>query len=278
MVSIGQMNRLRVAKYVEFGLYLDAQELGEILLPKRYIPSHGSEIGDWLEVFIYLDSEDDLIATTETPYATVGECVHLSVSEVNPVGAFMDWGLPKELLVPFQEQRVPMEAGKAYTVFIYLDNSNRIAASSKLNRFLAEESDDYKPGQPVNLLACSRSDLGYTAIINGTHLGLIHNSDLLQPIVVGRKYKGFIKDVREDKKINLTLQQHDQKSRDDLSEKIINHLISEGGSSTVTDKSRPEIIFHQFKVSKGNYKKALGKLYKDKRIKIEKDLITLIDN
>ena len=171
-----------------------------------------------------------------------------------------------------------MEVGKSYAVFIYLDNSNRIAASSKFNRFLKEETDQHKQGQTVDLLISSRSDLGYTAVINNTHLGLLHQSDLLQPVYVGQKIKGFIKDVREDKKINLSLQQQGKQARNTLADQIIQHLIDEGGQSSITDKSSPEIIYSQFKVSKGNYKKAIGGLYKAQRIQISKGRITLLDN
>lgn len=273
-VNVGQINTLKVIKEVEFGLYLDGGELGEILLPNRYVPAK-AQVGKTLEVFIHLDSKDRLLATTDTPLASVGEVAYLKVTDVNRTGAFMDWGMPKDLLVPFAEQRVPMEVGRSYCVYVYMDNSDRIAASSKLSLFLKETNDHFKSGQPVKLMVVSRSNMGYTALIDGTHLGLIHNSDILQPLRMGQKMQGYIKGIRPDLKINLTLQKQGKEARDELGEMILAVLEVNGGQSELTDKSTPEAIFAQYRVSKASYKKALGQLYKARKITIQPGFISL---
>ena len=276
-MNIGTINNLQVIKQVEFGVYLDGGEFGEILLPKRYVPDHLS-VEDNIDVFIYCDSDDRLIATTETPLAMVGECAWLRVKDVNRVGAFLNWGLLKDLLVPYNEQYSPMEVGKYYPVCVLLDNeTNRIAASSKLYQFLEEQSDDLTPQQAVDLLIIQRTDLGFKAVINHTHLGLLFHSDVFQNLKTGQKIKGYIKDIRDDGKINLCLQLPTQEKREELSETILDYLKQNGGSSTLTDKSPPEEIYEQFKVSKSNYKKALGSLYRQRIISIDKQKITLLD-
>lgn len=275
MAAIGQFNRLCVLKQREFGAFLDGEELGEILLPRRYVPADCA-VGDELDVFVHLDSDDCLIATTETPLVRVGECAHLRVVEVNKYGAFLDWGLPKDLLVPFNEQNKPMEEGKSYTVYVYLDPyTERIVASSKLNKFLSEESHYFKPQQAVELLVCGRSDMGFKAVVNNTHLGLIFAGEVFQPLKLGQRLKGYIKNIRADKKIDLCLQLPDKRSRDNLSARILSHLKAHNGVSMLTDKSPPEAIYREYGVSKGNYKKALGGLYKQRLIVIEKDRIVL---
>lgn len=273
--EIGKQNRLRVVKPVPFGVYLDAGKLGEILLPKRYVPQ-GVTPGDELDVFLYLDSEDIPIATTLTPRARVGEVAPLEVVAVNTVGAFLDWGLPKDLLVPFAEQRVPMVVGRRYCVYLYLDkHTQRITGSSKLSKYLREENDDFIPNQAVDLLICGRSDLGMKAVINGTHLGMIFNADLLQAVKTGQRLQGYIKTIREDGKIDLALQPQGAAARAALDQRILDHLRHHAGRSELTDKSSPEAIFEAFGVSKSNYKKALGRLYKDKLIELDKQQVTL---
>lgn len=267
MAQIGQVNTLKIVKIVEFGLYVDGGDLGEVLLPKRYVPDN-AQVGQRLDVFIYLDSQDRLVATTDKPFASVGEVAFLKVNQVNRTGAFLDWGMPKDLMAPFAEQRVPMEAGRSYCVYLYVDLSGRIAASSKLSLHLKETNTDFKSGQPVSLMVVSRSDMGYTAVINGTHLGLIHNSDILQPLRMGQKMQGYIKGIRPDRKINLTLQKQGKEARDELGEMILAVLDANDGVSFLTDKSSPEDIFKQYRVSKASYKKALGRLFKAKKILI----------
>jgi uncharacterized protein len=276
MADLGKMNRLEVIKKVDFGVYLDGGSDGNILLPRRYVPDP-CEIGQELDVFVYLDSEDDIIATTETPKAMVGKCAYLKVKEVNPVGAFLDWGLPKDLLVPYREQNKPLEEGKSYVVYLYLDSTDRIVASTRLDHRLYEESRYLKPHQEVDLMVYSRSPMGYKVVVNDVHLGLIFRDEAFKPLRFGQKMKGFVKNIREDGKIDLTLQKRTQKGRQELTEQIITYLQNNGGSSSLTDKSPPDDIYHEFNVSKGTYKKALGALYKARRISITPDEITLLD-
>lgn len=275
MAALGRISALRVVKAVDFGLYLDGGEMGEILLPARYVPA-GCVPGDTLDVFIYLDSEDKLIATTEKPYAQIGECAYLKVVDTNAMGAFMDWGLSKDLFVPFKEQRVPMQAGRSYVVAVFEDNTGRICGSSKLDHFLSERADGrFKRMQEVDLLIASRSDLGFKAVIDGTHLGLIHNADVLGNLAPGQRMTGYIKLVRMDEAIDIVLQQHGEEMRYSLTKHIMEDLEARGGASTLTDKSAAEDIFARFQVSKGNYKKAIGQLYKEKKIVIEDSRIVL---
>jgi uncharacterized protein len=276
MLKIGEINHLQVVKGVEFGLYVDGGEHGEILLPSRYAPRNCSP-GDWLDLFIYRDSDDRLIATTETPSAMVGECAYLKVAAVNKFGAFLDWGLPKQLLVPFNEQKLPMQVGRSYVVCIFLDDATqRIAASSKLRDHLSEQGFYLQPRQAVELLIASRTQLGYQAVVNDTHLGLLYDSEIYQPLRIGQKIPGFIKHIRDDRKIDLCLQLDDQQTRETLAERIIDHLKAHGGVSTLTDSSPPDDIYRTFGVSKKQYKKALGGLYKRKRIRIDKHQVTLL--
>jgi predicted RNA-binding protein (virulence factor B family) len=276
MASIGKMNHLQVVKLVDFGLYLDADEFATVLLPKRYVPE-GCAVGDWLDVFIYRDSEDEIIATTITPRVMVGQCAYLKVKDVNDAGAFLDWGLPKDLLVPYSEQYKPMEAGQSYVVAVQLDGAtDRIVASSKLSKHLLETTHDLKPRQAVDLLVCGRSDMGYKAVVNNEYLGLIFRDDAFKPLRYGQRLQGYIKGIRADRKIDLSLQLPAGAGRQDLGEQIIAYLQAEGGTSTLTDKAAPDDIYHHFNVSKKNYKKALGALFKQKRILIEPDRIRLV--
>jgi hypothetical protein len=275
MALIGNRNRLKVSSIARQGVYLDADELGTILLPNRYVPE-GLDVDDWVEVFIYHDSEDRLIATTQTPKAMVDDCAYLKVVAVNNVGAFLDWGLAKDLLVPYNEQERPMEEGKSYVVYVYFDEeTQRIAASTRLRDFLYEESHDFVPGQEVDLLICNRTDLGYKAVINETYLGLLFKDEVFKPIRIGEKMKGLIKNIREDGHIDLCFQMQGQEARDELSQRILDDLKASGGVSRITDKSAPELITKKFNVSKGAYKRAIGALYKQRLITIEKDKITL---
>ena len=276
MVNIGQVNNLVVVKKVDFGVYLDGNELGEILLPERYVPA-GCKLRDEINVFIYLDSEDLLIATTQTPKAMVGECAYLRVIEVNAVGAFLDWGLPKDLLVPYGEQQKPMEVGQSYVVKLYIDEaSDRIAASSRLNKFVVDTSPYFKPQQLVELLICERTELGYKAVVNQAVIGLLFNSDVVKPVSYGDRLQGYVKQVREDNKLDLCLQLVTREALDALSQEILAFIEAEGGVTTLTDKSAPEDIAKQFGVSKSSYKKALGKLYQKRIVLIEKKTVSLV--
>ncbi len=276
MAQVGKFNKLQVVKEVDFGVYLDGGELDTILLPKRYVPKD-CEIGDWIDVFLYFDSEDLLIATTETPKVQVGQCELLKVIDINNAGAFMDWGLPKDLLVPYSEQHKPMEVGYSYVVYVFYDHdSDRIAASTRLQDHLAEESVWVKPKQAVNLLIAGRTDLGYKAVIDNRYLGLIFRGDAFRPLKIGERVAGFIKSIRPDGKIDLLISQATLQGDHALGEDIIRHLKTSGGVSLLTDKSDPDVIYRTFKVSKKKYKQALGTLYKSKRILLAPDKITLI--
>ncbi|RVU81745.1 GntR family transcriptional regulator [Leucothrix sargassi] len=276
MLEIGRINTLQVTKQVTFGMYMDGGEAGEILLPKRYVPE-GTIVQDWLDLFIYLDSEDRLIATTETPKVMVDECACLKVVSVTPVGAFLDWGLPKDLLVPFNEQDRPMEVGKYYTVVVALDDAtNRIIASSRLHNYLDEEADeDLVVDQEVDLIIAGQTDLGYKAVINHDYLGLIYRNEVFRELRMGDELKGFVKAIREDGKIDLRLDAGKKTTVQLLEDRIMQHLKDNDGVSQLTDKSPPEAIYRSFEVSKANYKRALSSLYKQRKILITHEKITL---
>jgi predicted RNA-binding protein (virulence factor B family) len=276
MNGIGRTSRLEVIKEVGFGRYLDGGDFGEILLPLRYVPED-CRVGDWIDVFIYLDSEDIIIATTETPYAEAGACAHLKVVDVNEVGAFMDWGLSKDLFVPFREQRRPMQIGRSYTVFILEDQTGRISASARLDHYLQEtaEPGTFQPGQAVDLLVAGRSPLGYKVVIDGSHLGLVHNSDALVKLNPGMKMKGYIRKIRPDGAIDVILQQLGADMRATLAEQILTDLKAQNGISLLTDKSSPQEIYKWYQVSKASYKKVLGQLFREQKIRIEDDRIIL---
>jgi predicted RNA-binding protein (virulence factor B family) len=261
MVEIGTFNKLQVVKQVDFGVYVDGGDLDTILLPKRYVPA-GCEIGDWIDVFLYFDSDDMLIATTESPRVQVGDCAMLKVVDVNHAGAFMDWGLPKD----------------SYVVHVFHDhNSDRIAASTKLSHHLDEESVWLKPRQAVSLLIAGRTELGYKAVIDNKYLGLIFRADAYRPLKIGERLPGFVKTIRADGKIDLLISQASLQGDHDLGEQIIRHLQEVGGESDLSDRSDPEAIYRTFKVSKKKYKQALGSLYKSHRILIEPGKIKLIN-
>ena len=277
MAEVGKFNKLQVVKEVDFGVYLDGGELDTIFLPQRYVPEV-CEIGDWVEVFLYFDSEDLLIATTETPKVEVGRCEMLKVIDINNAGAFMDWGLPKDLLVPYSEQHKPMEVGYSYVVYVFHDqDSDRIAASTRLQDHLAEESVWIKPRQSVDLLIAGRTDLGYKAVINDQYLGLIFRDDAFRPLKIGERLPGFVKNIRADGKIDLLISQGTLQGDHDLGEEIIEKLRASGGISSLTDKSDPDEIYRQFKVSKKKYKQALGTLYKSRRITLAPNQIKLAE-
>jgi len=275
MPPIGRTARLRVSKSLDFGVYLVDELLGEVLLPKSEVP-RGCAVGDWLQVFLYKDSKDVAIATTRTPLATVGTCAYPEVVAVDSVGAFLNWGLPKDLFVPFAEQKRRMEVGRFYTVFVYLDNTGRIAATPRLQRHLSELSEVHRAGQPVELLICGRTDLGYRAAIDDTHLGLLFDGDVFEPIVQGQRYAGFIKELREDGKLTVCLRLDNEESRDALGEQLVAYMRERGGSMAFNDKSPPEQIYKAFGVSKKVFKRALGQLYREKRVLLEEQRVSLV--
>lgn len=277
MIELGKYNTLQIVKAVDFGLYLDGEERGEILLPNEYVPD-GCFPDDYLKVFIYFDSEDRIIATTETPNIIVGEFAWMKVVSVSNVGAFLDWGLRKDLLVPFREQQEPMIEGRSYLVYAYVDKStDRIVASSRIDRFLDQTFPDYEPNQEVNLLVARKTDLGYSVIINNQHWGLIYDNEIFQTIKIGQRIKGYIKSVREDEKIDIVLQPLGYEKIEGLAGKILEKLKDYGGVSDLSDKSDPEDIYRVFGCSKKNYKKALGALFKNGLIQIKDNEVRLIE-
>jgi predicted RNA-binding protein (virulence factor B family) len=276
VAEIGKLNKLRVVKEVDFGIYLDGDIHGEILMPKRYVPEN-CKPEDIIDAFVYMDSADRIIATTEKPYAMVDEFALLTVVSVNQVGAFLDWGLMKDLLVPFSEQTVKMEEGKSYMVYIYLDNeSRRIVASAKLDQFLDNTPPLFEAGEAVDLIVCSKTEIGYKAIVNNTWWGVIYGNEVFQHLNKGQHIKGYIKKVREDDKIDLSLFKPHYAKVDDISSIIIERLEERGGFLEVTDKSSPETIYDVFGVSKKAYKMAVGKLFKEKVIMLEKNGIRIL--
>lgn len=277
MAAIGLMNELEVLKTVDFGVYLDGGPHGEILMPKRYVPEN-CQVGDTVEVFIYLDSEDRLVATTDKPYVMVGEFAKLKVVSKTAIGAFLDWGLPKDLLAPFREQQLKMEEGKSYLVYVYLDDeSQRIVASSKLDKFVDNIPVDYEVGEEVDLIIAGQTDLGYKAIIDNSHWGLIFKNEVFQPLKIGDKLKGFIKNIRPDEKIDLSLEKAGYEKIDSISQSVLDKLKEANGYLPFNDKSDPEVISKTFGISKKNFKKAIGALYKQRLINIEDQGIRLAD-
>ncbi len=274
MIKIGQFNRLMVTKEVPFGVYLDGKEYGEILLPKKYVPKNASP-EDMIDVFIYFDSEDKIIATTRSPLAEVNKCAFLKVIDVNPTGAFLDWGLDKDLLVPRPEQQRPMEQNKFYVVYLKQDAQDRIFASSKLDYFLDKSPAEYSFNEEVNLMIAQKTDLGFKVIINHKHWGLIHTNDVFQNLYVGQKIKGYIKQIREDQKIDVVLRQQCAIARDDLSARILEALEKADGFLPLHDKSSPEEISRMFAESKKRFKNAVGQLYKEGKIILETEGIRL---
>ena len=275
-VSIGRYNRLAVIREREIGLFLDGGKFGSILLPRRYVPE-GAAVGDELDVFVYLDSEDDLIATTDKPLLEVGGIACLEVVSTGPIGAFLNWGLPKDLLLPFQEQRRSVETGMRCLVAAYLDNSNRIAASSKVEKFLEDECP-YRRHRQVELLIAERTELGYKAVIDQRYAGLIHHKDVFRKLHYGQQIRGYIKQVRPDGKVDLLLEQPGYAPIEGLAKQVFERLQQQGGYLALSDSSDPASIKQQFGVSKKKFKMALGTLYKQRLISIESDGIRLSED
>lgn len=274
MIKVGQFNKLKVIKEVPFGIYLDGDECGEILLPKKYVPQD-CMLNDILDVFIYFDSKDKIIATTLRPRATLNSCAFLKVIDVNPVGAFLDWGLDKDLLVPKPEQSRPMEKGKSYLVYVKQDNQGRIIASSKLDYCLDKFPSHFTKGDEVSLLIAEATELGNKVIINNSYWGLIHSGDIFQTMTYGKRTKGYIKTVREDGKIDVVLRKIGQDSISDLAELIRLELHKRDGFLPLHDKSDALDIQRVFNESKKSFKNAIGKLYKQGEITIESNGIRL---
>lgn len=271
MAEIGRINNLKVVREQEFGFYLDAGEQGEILLP-RTDSDNRYDIGQEVEVFIYFDSEDRIIATTRNPTIQVGEFAILKVVSITTIGAFLNWGLTKDLFVPFDEQKFKMEEGKEYLVHAFYDEkSDRIAASSRIERYSGGTEHNYSDEQIVDLIICSETDLGFKAVVDGKYWGVLYRNEIFQKLSYAQQIKGYIKKVRTDGKLDLCLDKPGPQKIDSVSQAILDKLNENDGFLEITDKSSPELISQMFGVSKKSYKKAIGALYKRKHI-------TLLDN
>lgn len=276
MVQIGKYNTLRVVKDLDFGVYLDGGDDLEILLPARYVPKN-IKPGDEVEVFIYHDNEGRLIATTARPHAIVGEFKFMEVKSVNEIGAFLDWGIMKDLLVPFKEQKMAMQEGRWYLVYVRLDHvSQRIMASARIDKFLNNTPPLYEVNEEVNVLIAEETEIGYKVIINNSHWGLIYRNEVFQRLEKGEELKAYIKAIREDEKIDVSLTRLGYEKVDGIAGIILDSLEAQGGFLAVHDKSEPELIYSLFRCSKKSFKQAIGGLYKQKRITIENDGIRLI--
>jgi predicted RNA-binding protein (virulence factor B family) len=279
MATLGRRNTLSIVRASAPGLYLNGGELGEILLPGRYIPAD-LKPGDKLDVFVYLDSEDRLVATTESPKVQVGEFACLKVISVNSrVGAFLDWGLAKDLLLPFREHDGPVRPGQYVTVYVFVDEaSKRIVSSARLHRHLRGSAAIYRSRQVVDLLIVSRSPLGFNAIVDNDRLGLLYHDNLATPLEIGQRVKGFVRTVRPNGKLDLSLDASGYRRVAPLREQIIEALDASGWRLAFDDDSSPEAIRLKFGCSKKAFKQALGALYKSRRIQFENPGIQLLDN
>lgn len=277
MAEIGKTEKLEVLREVDFGFYLDGGELGEILLPSGSLRG-ACAVGDMVEAFVYLDSEDRLIATMEEPYIEVGQFALLRVVAVERVGAFLDWGLQKDLLVPFREQKRPMSEGRSYVVRAYLDEkSDRIAASSKLDKFLGLNAPEYADGEEVDLLIARKTDMGYNAIVNNAHWGILYKNEVFRRLDVGQRIRGYIRKVRSDRKIDLTLEKAGYQKVDGMAQEILERLKAHDGFMAVGSKTPPDEIYAIFGMSKKNFKKATGALYRQRLVSVDDDGIRLVD-
>ena len=268
-IKLGEYNLLEVVKEVDFGVYLDGSEDGEILLPTRYVPQ-GCKPGDVLNVFIYLDMDERLIATTLQPYVKVGEFACLEVAWVNQYGAFLDWGLMKDLFVPFREQKMKMLKGNSYVVHVHLDeDSYRIVASAKVEKYLSKDMPEYNAGDEVEVLVWQKTDLGFKVIVDNKFGGMIFKNEIFTDVRTGMKMTAYIKQVRPDGKIDLELQKGGVKNVEDFADTLLEYIRSNGGSTPLNDKTEADVIYNTFGVSKKTFKKAVGDLYKKRLIVLE---------
>ena len=275
-VRLGRYNQLEVVKEVDFGVYLDGGDDGEILLPARYVPAD-CRPGDMLNVFIYLDNEERLVATTLTPYAQVGDFACLEVAWTNQYGAFLDWGLMKDLFVPFREQKSKMEKGRRYVVHVHLDeDSYRIMASAKVEHFLSGDMPPYHPGERVEIMVWQRTDLGFKVIVDNKFGGLIYAKEAVRPLDMGMKLEAYVRQVRPDGKIDIVLQPDGARKVDDFAKVLLDYLRQHDGYTTFQDKTPAEDIYATFGVSKKTFKKAVGELYKKRLVTLDDDGIRLL--
>ena len=267
-IRLGEYNRLKVVKRVDFGLYLDGGREGEILLPKRYVPQE-AQPGDELEVFLYLDQDERLVATTEHPLACVGDFAYLEVAWVNEYGAFLRWGLMKDLFCPFREQKMRMEQGRGYIVHVHIDDeSYRIVASAKVERYLQQGRPDVHRYEAVDVLVWQKTDLGFKVIVNNRYAGLVYDDQVFRPLHTGDRVTGYIDNIRPDGKLDITLQPTGHKHDLDFADTLLRYLQEHGGSCPFGDKSEADDIKRVFQVSKKVFKRAVGDLYKRQLIDI----------
>ena len=284
ILRLGDFNRLRITKKVDFGLYLDGGPEGEILLPARYAPETYN-IGDELDVFIYLDQNEMPVATTETPFCKVGDFAYLEVAWVNEYGAFLKWGPMKDLFCPFREQKQRMEIGKKYIVHVHIDeDSYRIVASAKVEHYMTDPLDEqpdapiygYRPNTPVSILVWQKTDLGFKVIVDNRYPGLVYEGQVFKYIHTGDRMTAYIQNVRPDGKIDVSLQPTGRQQTLDFSDTLLQYLKDNNGKCDLGDKSDAEDIKRRFQVSKKTYKKAIGDLYKRHLIKITENGIELV--
>ncbi|MEJ8756288.1 S1-like domain-containing RNA-binding protein [Pontibacter sp. H259] len=277
MVDLGNYNELEIAREVDFGVYLTSED-GDILLPKKYLPE-GAKVGDFVRVFVYRDSEDRVIATNLTPHATVGEFAGLLCKDTSSFGAFMDWGLEKDLLVPLNNQKDKMIPGRKYCVYVYLDDaSDRIVGTSKINKYLNTDTTQLKEGEQADLLIAEFTDLGYNVIINNEYKGLLYRNEVFKDLEIGDKVTGYIKTVRQDGKVDVTLRKPDADTFSEMDEtatKVMQLLEEQNGTLNLSDKSDPEDIYRIVGASKKMFKRAIGNLYRAGKIEIFNDYIKL---
>ena len=271
MIELGNYNTLKILRETDVGLFLGDDDVDDLLLPSKYVPDEFN-IGDDISVFCYLDHEERPIATTLKPLIKRNTFGWLKVAEVNEFGAFMDWGLEKHLLVPFREQQIKMIEGESYVVFCYLDEKSfRLVASSRLNKFAKNEEISLNPNDEVDLLVSRQSELGWDVIINNKYQGLVFNSEVFQPMQVGGTLKGYVKKIREDNKVDVVLKPIGYLGLEPAAKKIFEQLELAGGYISLHDKSAPEEIQEMFQMSKKTFKKAIGTLYRNRKIEIKND-------
>lgn len=275
-IRLGDYNLMTVVKEVDFGVYLDGGEMGEILLPARYVPE-GCKQGDELDVFLYLDNEERLVATTLRPLAKVGDFACLEVAWINRYGAFLNWGLMKDLFCPFREQKKTMEIGKSYVVHVHVDDdSYRIMASARVERYFSQERPTYNSGDEVDLMIWQKTELGFKVIVDNKFPGLIYKDQIFKAVRTGDRMRGYIQEVRPDGKIDVSLQPAGRRQTEEFSDTLLNYIKDNGGRCALGDKSPAEDIYQEFGVSKKVFKKAVGDLYKKRLITIGDEGLTLV--
>ncbi len=271
---IGTTQDLRINRIDFDTIWLENAQIDQLPMPLSELPD--AQVGDSVKAFIFTDSQANLVATLEQPRVGIDCCACLKVAGVSNAGAFLDWGIAKQLLLPFAEQRRPLEVGQYECVLVYLDNSGRLAATSRLDHHLPDNWPGLKTWEPVQLLIYQRTDLGFKAVINDQAIGLIYKDEVFQPLKVGQTVQGFVKQHRADGRIDLALQSRPSEVRDELCDAVMAYLDSNNGVSQLTDKSDPQEIYATFKVSKKNFKRALATLYKQRLIAIEADRVVLV--